>query len=196
MSTEPQWAARVGKLRPAKRSSSRGVAMVEALMATPVLVLLWAGILFLHHLGAARQKAEMEARTCAWIHSENSCDESRLPSECKDLLSSTDDDPGDENRKVQDQVTETLDSGAATVSEMMAASDERNAMETLVFDILRPALKEMFARSMRMTQTRGAKRPPLLGGKSVEVKGSHHLACNLEARDPLDLAAHAWDLFQ
>lgn len=170
--------------------------MVEAVMAIPVLVLLWAGILFLHNLGTARQRAEMEARTCAWIHSENSCDASLLPPECKDLLSSTDDVPSDENLEVQDQVTETLNSGAETVGEMMAATDERNAMETLVADILRPALKEMFARSIRTAQVRDAKRPPLLGGKSVQVKGSHHLACNLEARDPLDLAAHAWDLFQ
>ena len=63
-----------------RRRRIRGVASIEAVMFLPVLILVFAGILFVIRQGRASMQARSQARSCAWRISAAGCGET--PEDC------------------------------------------------------------------------------------------------------------------
>ena len=70
-----------------RRRASRGVATVEAVVALPVLVLLFIAVFFFRDLAGARHEAATKARSCAWLYSANNC--TTVPAGCEGVLTDT-----------------------------------------------------------------------------------------------------------
>ena len=58
--------------------------MVEAVVALPFMVLVFASVMYVQRASLARQSADAAARTCAWLYSVNGC--SQMP-RCPYLIS-------------------------------------------------------------------------------------------------------------
>jgi hypothetical protein len=55
------------------RAAERGAALVEMVVVVPVFIILFAGMLFLHHTVAKTQRAMLAARRDAWSLAMNGC---------------------------------------------------------------------------------------------------------------------------
>lgn len=164
-----------GALAHARRR--RGVATAEAVVALPVLVLLFVAIFFFRDLAGARHDAAIRARSCAWLYSAGNC--RSVPAGCEGVLTDTTaaggsdlplpsiDDSKEENRKVNGIVGELLD-------------------DTLV---------TLFGTGVNAHATKDVRRVPLLGGGQLQTASEYHLACNLAPTTPAQVVKDAWDVW-
>jgi hypothetical protein len=59
--------------RTGQRAGERGASLVEAVLVVPVFIVLFAGMLFLHHTLAKTQQTMLAARYQAWSSAMNDC---------------------------------------------------------------------------------------------------------------------------
>jgi hypothetical protein len=166
--------------------TQRGTASVEAVVALPVLVLLFVGVFYVRDLATAKHDALTKARTCAWLYSANNCNEK--PAGCEDIL--VDDDEGG---KVTDKVAEALADGTDRITKSPGMG---GAIEHIVSAMIEPALKAAFGRSVAANATNEVKRPALFGQGKQVVAGKYHLACNLNPSTMEDVVKDAWHLLR
>lgn len=55
------------------RRRARGAALVETVVVVPLFILLFAGMLFLHHVIAKTQQTQLAARSAAWQEAMSGC---------------------------------------------------------------------------------------------------------------------------
>ncbi len=76
------------------RSRQRGAALVEMVVVVPAFIVLFAGMLFLHHVIAKTQRTQLAARNQAWTEAMGSCNGGGAPVTQPDFTSDMDGAPG------------------------------------------------------------------------------------------------------
>jgi hypothetical protein len=167
------------KNRPCSRCIARGVATVEAVVALPVLVLLFVAIFFFRDLSGARHEAAARVRSCAWLYSAGNC--TAVPAGCEGVL------------------TDVSAVGDAAMSIPMPALSESGAsnrqVNGIVDGLLDKALLSLFGSGANAHATKDFPRPPLLGGGIMRASSNYHLACNLAPTTPAQVVRDAWDIW-
>jgi hypothetical protein len=172
---------------PRRRRGECGAAMVEAVVVLPVFVILFVSLVYVRDLGLAKQQAEMQARSCAWLYSASNCSfrGGLVPAECEGVLR-------EGHVSASPDLEQALENGKSQILEQ--ASPE-GALSSVVAPLLGDAISAAFGRSLSAEVRREVARPSLYGGKTAAVTGRYHLACNLTPQEPEDVALDAWDFF-
>lgn len=165
-----------------RRRQQRGVAMLEAVIVIPVLLLLWVSLYYLADQFISRQSAAMTARSCAWLYSANNCRE--VPAGCGDFLQES-----RGSAEVSPDVNDALEDGA---EEALQGGDAKGIVGAVVGKLVAGPLMEAFTRSVDATVTKDVQQPAAYGGGVKKVAGRYHLACNLEPTTPEQMAQDAW----
>lgn len=155
-----------------RRSGTRGAASVEAVIVLPIFVLLFISLFYVRDQVVARQAAQRQARTCAWLYSWNNCDKSALPPECHAV--------------VTDEAF--FNDATAELSENLGGGIVGDALK----GILDPVLEAAFGRALDAQVSKEVPRPAIYGGKTQGVTGNYHLACNLKSTTAPEVAKDAW----
>lgn len=169
-----------------RRSRARGAASVEALVALPVLILIFISLMYVRDLVVQKQAAEMQARSCAWQYAMGNCQQ--VPAGCAGVLSSPKTEDGHASPELYDALKEGKD-------DALRGDDGTGIVEHIVGSLLGPALESAFGRSVNASTSRAVDRPALYGPGTTTVSGKTHLACNLMPETPEDVAKDAWTLF-
>jgi hypothetical protein len=152
-----------------KRARTRGTASVEAVVALPVLLILFASVFYVRDNALALQNAANEARTCAWRYSANNC--GAVPVECS-----------------QDPIVDDTSNPPAEIREHLPG-----VIGDVVFTLVEPALKAAFGSSVEVRAERALNRPRVYGGGTKVVHRNYFLACNLAHVEATDVATEAWN---
>jgi hypothetical protein len=155
--------------------------MVEAVIVIPVLALLWGSLYFLGDLFASRQAAARHARSCAWLYSANNCQ--AVPPGCEGILNES------SGSAVAPDVQNALEDGAKRA---LQGGDAKGIVATVIGDLVAAPLLAAFTSSVDAASTKKVRRPLAYGGGETHVEGRYHLACNLEATSPEQMAGKAW----
>lgn len=160
----------------ARRGSARwrrGAASLEAVLVAPVLIIVFAAVLFMLKLHSTKLEMMAEARRQAWTFSARACE--GAPSRANT--------PGPEQATVE-----------ATRRRLEPGQGEHGRKTTdAVHDIIDDPLSGLFGESVRTETSEVILEPWLLGGREIRVTASYHLACNLAPKDLGDVAAEIWD---
>jgi hypothetical protein len=154
------------------RLRRRGAASVEAVIVLPIFVLLFISLFYVRDQVVARQATQSQARTCAWLYSWNNCDKSALSPECQAV--------------VTDEAF--FNDATAELSEKLGGGLVGDALK----GILDPVLEAAFGRALDAQVSKEIPRPAIYGGKTQNVSGSYHLACNLKPTTAPEVARDAW----
>jgi hypothetical protein len=168
---------------PRTNAFRRGAASVEAVVALPVFALLFVGILYLDARFTARNDAEGQARSCAWLYSAANC--ANVPVECEGIVTTR-----TTSGLVPDAVANAVNGGDGKLRSMGAL------VTNIVDGLLGRALGGVFGRSLDAAATRTVERPMVFGGRTIAVVGRYYLPCNLEAEEAESVAKDAWDIFR
>lgn len=163
------------------RRGERGVAMVEAVIVVPVLILLWISLYYAGGLFLAQQKTEVTARSCAWLYSANNCDQ--MPAACADYLTDT------TASSVPPQIDEVLEHGA---QDALNGGDVKGILGQVVGELVAAPLAAAFTSAVDAKVDQQLKQPATYGGGIKTVSGKYHLACNLRHDTPEKMADRAW----
>ncbi len=63
----------------------------------------------------------------------------------------------------------------------------------ILSDVLEPALKIVYGRSLEARTQVPFSRPGIYGGGTANAQGGYHLACNLKNETLVDVAKDAWN---
>ncbi len=150
----------------------RGAASVEAVVVLPVLIILFASVLYVRTQVLGRQAAESQARACAWAYSMNNC--TSVPVGCNARL---------------------VSAGASLGGQVESALSEAGAgiAAPIVSAVLRPFLELAFGQALDAKTDVAFERPALYGGGTRSVHGGYHLACNVGPKTLTDVAKDAWN---
>lgn len=158
-----------------------GVATVEALVALPVLVLLFIGAHYLADLTRATSDTRTQARMCAWLYSANNCqtDDSGnptgVPQECVKVLS---------QKSAVTWDSPELRSAGSTLT--------GGAVGGFVKRILQPVLDAVFGDAASAHVERAVHRPLVFGGSTTAIAGNYRIACNVSETTLGSAAKDAW----
>ena len=81
-------------VRARARAGQRGAALVEMVVVVPAFIVLFAGMLFLHHVIAKTQRTQLAARNQAWTEAMGSCTGGGTQMTQPDFTSEMDGAPG------------------------------------------------------------------------------------------------------
>ena len=138
----------------------RGAASAEAVIVLPIFVLLFISLFYVRDQVVARQAAQRQARTCAWLYSWNNCDKDALPPECQAIVTD-----------------ETFFNDATTaLSEKLGGGLVGDAVK----EILDPVLEAAFGKALDAQVSKEIPRPAMYGGKTQSITARYRLACNLK----------------
>jgi hypothetical protein len=167
------------------RRASRGAATVETVIVLPVFVLLFVSLLYVRDQAVEKQRAEMQARTCAWLYSSNNCSE--IPPGCEGILRES------KGGARNSEIDQAMQDGRRRVEQ---DPDAGGLIGSVMGSLLGPALEEAFGRSVVAETHSEVERPGLYGGGTKSLSTSYELSCNLTPRDPDKVATDAWKLFR
>ncbi len=161
-----------GTVRPSRRTGARGTASVEAVVALPVLLLLFISVFYVRDNALALQSAANQARTCAWLYSAANCpdDRSALPAACQGAALSVDPDVVD-----PPELPVTVE-----------------PIKTAIDSLLEVALEAAFGSATTVAAEKSFSPPELYGGGTKVVHRNYHLACNIKKKDLGDVVLEAW----
>ena len=156
--------------RPPSRARRRGTASVEAVVALPVLLLLFVSVFYVRDDAIALQTAANEARTCAWLYSANNCES--LPAECHGSARNVGNsgDPPVQLPRVGGRIGD------------------------VVTGLLEGALQAAFGRALDVRTEKSFAPPKVYGGGTKVVHRDYHLACNLGEVTAESIVKDAWNL--
>ena len=171
-------------------ASQRGAASMEAVVAIPFLILVFAGILYVGNRAEAAQAARDRARSCAWLYSANGCRE--VPPSCQGVLST-----GTASRHDDGELRSTFERTQQAARQQPDRNgepppDPKGALQKIVGGIIGSVIEDLFGRTTSAHTERVVRRPKPLGGGKLAVEGDYHLACNLAPQKPLDVVKDAW----
>lgn len=163
------------------RACRRGTATVEAVVALPVIVILFIGVFFIRSITSGKLEADEEARRCAWEYSMNGCD--AVPEGCAEVVAKEPLGPGNPD------VEGAWETGIAKVQ----GGDFAGAIVNLLNQTVLQPLAEAFTQSLRSNKLIERDRPQLFGSGKSQVTGKYHLACNLKPKTADQVVDEAWD---
>jgi hypothetical protein len=166
--------------RRARRSprAKRGVATVEAVVALPVLVLLFVAVFFFRDRAGAQHETATRARSCAWLYSANDC--RGIPAGCEGVLTDT---------------SAVGDASEIPMPAIAGDSEENRKVNGIVSGLLDKALLTLFGSGVKAHATKGVRRPSVLGEGTLELSSDYHLACNLAPTTADRVVRDAWDIW-
>ncbi len=170
-----------------QRARQRGTAMVEAVIALPIFVLLFAGLFHVEGLSSAKRAQTALVRRCAWAYAMNNCTE--VPEGCGDVVSVG---KSETMSHQQGSIRNGLKSG---IDGLVGGATVKEAIGKVVISALLPAVEDAFGRRVNASSSTERETPMMFGGKNVTLSASYHLACNLKPTDPLELAGDVWEIF-
>lgn len=100
------------------RRRQRGAALVEAAVVIPTFILLFGGMLFLHHVLREQQRVMKDARNRAWTFATQSCAGGGVGIPNPDFTSTMPGAPG------ADKLSDNLGKASASASGAVAVTDE------------------------------------------------------------------------
>ena len=153
------------------RARARGTASVEALVALPVLLLLFVSVFYVRDDAVALQAAANQARSCAWLYSANNCES--IPPACGDSAVTV---------------------GTAGDPPVELPTDIGGPIGTAVTGLLDGALAAAFGRALDVRSQKSFQMPRVYGGGTKVVHRSYHLACNLGEVTAETIVEDAWDI--
>lgn len=163
-----------------RRTECRGAASVEAVVVLPFFVLLFVSVLYVRDRAIAKQAAQMQARSCAWLYSAADCRD--VPPGCEGVLAE-----GQQGSPLP-EIRQVLTNAGRGI-----ASGEGGAIvESVIGSLLGRAIDHAFGRSVDARASETIDRPALYGGGEQALAGHYHLACNLRPQEPGDVALDAW----
>jgi len=168
-----------------RRKAKRGAASVEAVIALPVFVIIFLGLFYVRDQAIAKQQAEQQARTCAWLWSAQDC-EGAIPAGCEGVLheaNAPDVAPPDLKRALDRQLDRVKH------GDSVSAGD---AVMSIIGPTLGNALEAAFGNATEATTTRQVTRSRLFGPGQKTVTGQYRLACNLHPTTLPQVAEDAW----
>ena len=169
-----------------RRRNQRGAAGVEAVIVLPVFVIVFASLLYVRDSAVAKQQAEQQARSCAWLYSAQDC-EGAIPAGCEGVLTRAD-APDMAPPKVERAFNEQLD-------RVKNGKDVNGG--GLVMSVIGPtvgnALEAAFGNAVDAKTTRQVAHSSIFGPGQKTVSGKYHLACNLHPTTLEKVAEDAWD---
>lgn len=148
----------------------RGIASIEAAIMLPLLIIVFAGVLYVEKLVSGAQRATSTARSCAWRVAASGCGE--VPPECPD--DAGEGEPKTQSRLDQAGVPSSIDL-AGIAREEGAEDDDRtnnvlseigSRLNDLLLDRYEAHVEEEFQKSK------------ILGGEKVTIDKSFSLPCN------------------
>lgn len=157
--------------------------MVELVMALPVFVLLFAGVFYVRDLAVETQRQDEIARSCAWRYSMNGCTE--VPVGCAVHEESPPEIPAGE---LDDALQNVGNAGAS-------GSGTDGLIQEFVGEIITPMIQNALGRSAVSEPHGEVIKQPIFGGGSHEISARYQLSCNLQKKDPIDIAGDAWSIF-
>jgi len=160
-----------------RRGASRGTATVEAVVALPVLVLLFIGAFYLHDLTKAKSAALTQARTCAWLYSANNCSKEDLPAECTGVVS----DP-----------SAISWSNPELEGKKDALGGIGRGVGSFLTAVLQPVLDAVFGEAASAHVSRVVHQPSIFGGSTMATTGNYRIACNVSETTLKTVAGDAW----
>jgi hypothetical protein len=167
---------------PAKSSQRsrrrRGVATAEAVVALPVLVLLFAGIFFFRDRASAQHETATRARTCAWLYSAGDC--RAIPAGCEGVLTDT---------------SAVGDASEIPLPGISGDSEQNREVNGIVAGLLDRALVTLFGTGVKAHATKDVRRPGVLGAGTLELSSDYHLSCNLAPTTASRVVRDAWDIW-
>ncbi len=163
--------------------TQRGAAMVEAVIVIPVLILLWVSLYYAGGLALTQQRTEATARSCAWLYSANSCDESKVPAGCQDYVHNT------HASTIPPKIADTLNQGAQNA---MNGGDAKGIVGSIVGSLVMAPLAAAFTNAVDARVEQQMPQPAAYGGGIKVVTGQYHLPCNLAHDTPAEMAGRAW----
>jgi hypothetical protein len=172
--------------RAVRRSRSRGAAMVEAVIALPVLIVIFVSVLYVRDLVLARQQAATQARSCAWLYSARNCG-GEIPAGCEGVLGEL-----TFNGSKNPALEEALRGGVEGA--LREAGVDNGLVADVLTEVLKPAIDRALGSSVPATAERELTRPGLYGGGTKVVQGKYELACNLAPTTPAEVAKDAWNV--
>lgn len=161
--------------RPRHRARA-AAAMLEALVALPVLLSLAFALSFMRELHTGKQAALADARRCALVHAARGCG-SEPPVGCEGLL-------GDGARLADGGAT----AGIVDATRAAYAGSEFSLLENV--PALDDALTSLFGTTTHAEARRNVRRPSPTGG-TYAVSGAMALSCNARETDVLQAATQA-----
>jgi hypothetical protein len=167
---ERHWNRR--KAGASRRTGTRGTASVEAVVALPVLLLLFISVFYVRDNALALQSAANQARTCAWLYSAANCpeDPSDIPAACQGAALSVDPDVVD-----RPELPETVEPITSAIDRLLGV-----------------ALEAAFGKATTVVADKSFSPPALYGGGTKVVHRNYHLACNIQKKDLGDVVLEAW----
>lgn len=162
-----------GKTGPSGRTGERGTASVEAVVALPVLLLLFVSVFYVRDNSLALQSAANQARTCAWLYSAANCPEDRsaLPAACEGIVPEVDLDDA-EDPPLLPPIPDPID----------------DVLEPM----LRPILEAAFGRAVTAKAEKSFDPPKVYGSERKVVHRNYHLACNIQRKELKDVINDVW----
>jgi hypothetical protein len=168
--------------RPGRAGGTRGTAMVEAVVALPVLTLLFVGVFFLRDVTTGKQEAQSLARTCVWLYSANNCESDGMPAECAGVLHEASAVLVGQDQSLQQRT-----------GELTQSSDPKSPdVGGFAQGLLQAALDALFGKAAAADVSRSIPRPATFGGKTVSVAGHYRIACNVGETTLGQVAKDAW----
>ena len=139
-----------------------GAASVEAAIMLPFFILILFGVLFAARVAETRQLLLVKARHCAWHHSNAGCPQ-KPPEGCDGVVGPPVDTGIDNDIWQRAEATSPID----------AASE---------IPFVGTAVEWIFGSALQTRADGTVERPPVLGGRAVEVHGRYYLMCNEKPR--------------
>ncbi len=143
-------------------AEQRGAASVEAVIMLPFFILILFGVLFAARMAETRQALLVKARHCAWQHSNAGCP-GRAPEGCDGVVGSP--------------VDSGMDNDIWQRAEASSPIDEASDIP-----LVGAAVEAIFGSALLADAGGEVERPPVLGGRAVEVHGRYYLMCNEQPR--------------
>jgi hypothetical protein len=165
----------------AQNALTRGAASVEAVVALPVFIILFIGVIFVRDLTGAKLEADAEARRCAWQYSSNGC--TAVPPGCDHYVHTG--SMGLDNPDVGGALNSAKD--------RISNGNLQAAILTSLTKVVLEPLTDAFTKNLEVSMPIDRQRPRLFGGGTSRVIGKYHLACNLESKTQDDIINQAWD---
>src|SRR5690606_2836489 len=121
-------------------------------------------------------------RSCAWRFSKNGCE--KVPAGC----AVHEEPPPDISDGRVKNAIKSVESAAAS------GSDADGFIYKMAGKLISPEMNKAFGRTAVANPKTEIERQLFFGGGTSEVTARHQIACNLQSKEPIDVAKDAWAL--
>lgn len=151
--------------RPSLFNDNAGVAYAEAVIALPVMILLWIGTNYTFRSYRTQQQNFERARRCVWAHADSGCQ--GQSTECRAAAPQDAEQPDPEGESIRQSAT---------------AQTHHGGLSKVLTKVL-----DLFGRSTHAEVAHSIPIPPAFGGGERSLQCGADATCNERKRNPRDL---------